>query len=440
MAAVSLSAPSPLWLAALPGLLAVWLWAVTDLQRFVLFAVLATMVLPQALLTPGGTQVALADLLLLVALGAWLVATAAGASTGRLPVRNGLIIAALLFVAVNVESLAWSDRPAETVKFTIQLFEIVVIFPLVFASLPRSLDVIERGFVTFIAVTCGLALVFMAGLAPQIPGAPGKNTVGTFLAAGVVMAYALTLAERSFRFKLLLYTALAVDVIGLVATTSRGSVLGALVALVAMSFLLHRRRAITVGIVLVLGVGFVAIHGTDSRDERSIAINGSYDTRTVRAYSFRNAREKIEERPFLGSGAGTYQDFIQELELPLPDPNNMFLLTWAEIGLVGLLALLCLLWQYARLLLAVRHLPGAYSTTAVGAGCVTLSLLVHFQFDVTWTRGTSSLGFAMMGLMLAVQRLSPASADERAPDRVRSQPAIGMPASLPRRVGSSARV
>lgn len=435
-----MSGPSPLWLAALPGLLAVWLWAITDLQRFVLFAVLATMVLPQALLRPGGTQVALADLLLLVALAAWLVARAARAPAPSLPLRNGLIIAALVFVAVNVQSLAWSDRPEETIKFTIQLFEIVVLFPLVFASLPRSLDVIERGLVTFIAVTCALAALFMAGLAPQIPGAPGKNTVGTFLAAGVVMAYALTLAEHSFRFKLLLYLALAVDVIGLVATASRGSIVGALVALIAMSFLLRRRRAITVGIVLALGVGFVAIHGTDSRDDRSIAIHGSYDTRTVRVYSFRNAREKIEERPFLGSGAGTYQDFIQELELPLPDPNNMFLLTWAEVGIVGLLALLCLVWQYARLLLAVRHLPGAYAATAVGAGCVALSLLVHFQFDVTWTRGTSSLAFAMMGLMIAVRRLARAAAAERAPEPFRARSTLRVATSLPRRLGPSTRV
>ncbi len=59
---------SPLWLAAAPAALAAAIWTFIDLQRFVLFAVLLAMILPTALAQPGGTQVALADILLLVAL------------------------------------------------------------------------------------------------------------------------------------------------------------------------------------------------------------------------------------------------------------------------------------------------------------------------------------------------------------------------------------
>ncbi|MDX6689264.1 MAG: O-Antigen ligase [Solirubrobacteraceae bacterium] len=408
-----------------------WLWAITDLQRFVLFAVLGAMVLPEALLHPGGTQVALADVLLIVALAAWLIVRAAGADTStRLP-RSGLLVACLLFVGVNVESLAWSDDPRATIQFAIQLFEIVVVFTLVFATLPRSLDVIQRGLAVFVAVTCVLAGVYMAGAADQIPGAPGKNTIGSFVAAGLVMAYALMLSKRGIGLQRMLLLAVVIDVAGLIDTASRGSVIGAVTALVVMSLLLRRHRLMTVGIVVVMGVGFLAIHGTDTRDKFDRNIKGSYNTSTVRVYSFRDAKRKIRQEPFLGSGAGTYTDYIPELEITLPDPNNMFLLTWAEVGIGGLLALLFLLWRYTRLMFAVRNLPEREAAIAVGAGCVALSLLVHFQFDVTWTRGTTSLAFATMGLMLAVQRLAGATADERGLDLASPARAVGT-RTLPR--------
>jgi len=391
---MTLPVPDPLWLAAAPGVIAVGLWAVADLQRFVLFAVLAAMILPQALFRPGGTQVALADLLLLLALAAWLVSRAAGESQPVQLSRNRLLIAALLFVAINAQSVAWSVHPQQTVVFAIQLFELVVIFPVVFASVPRSMDVIERGLTVFVGVTCVLAIAYMAGVSDRLSGGLGKNTVGSFLAAGLVMTYALMLAKRSIVIQRLLGIALVVDLAGLIATASRGSIVGALIALGAMSFLLRRRRLLTVGIVLALGVGFVAIYGTDSRDARTRTITGSYDTSTVRGYAYRNAVDKIEQRPFLGSGAGTYEDYIQELELPVGDPTNMFLLTWAEIGVFGLLALVLLLGQYLWLMFDVRKLPPEDAAVAVGAGCVALSLLVHFQFDVTWTQRLSGAATA----------------------------------------------
>jgi hypothetical protein len=99
----------------------------------------------------------------------------------------------------------------------------------------------------------------------------------------------------------------------------------------------------------------------------------------------------------------------------------MFLLTWAEIGIIGLLALVALLARYMRLLFAARDLPEEAAVLGVASGCVALSLIVHFQVDVTWTRGTSSLAFAMMGLMLAAERLSLARGYEGVPTPNRSR-------------------
>lgn len=414
---------SPLWLAALPGIVAVAIWAVVDLQRFVLFAVLGTMLIPAALANPGGTQVALADVLLVVALGAWLVSGSARAVAGPWLSANPLLAPTMLFVIVNAESLAWSIRPHDTVVFLIQIVEIVIVLPIVFASLPRSLEAIRHGLVVIMAITCVLAIVTVVqylpyALAGDLRGRSlafglNKNTIGSFVAAGLVLAYALWLTEGRRHAKLALGLVIFVELAGLFSTVSRGSIIGALVALVAVSLLLGRRRVLTLALVASAATAFLVIFGLSSGVDLSVP--GSKDSGVVRVYSFANAVEKIREKPLLGTGAGTYEDYIPEVPITLPDPNNIFLLTWAEIGVFGLLALIILLGRFFRVLVAARDLPDEAAVLATATGCVTLSLLVHFQVDVTWTRGTSSLAFAMMGLMLAARRLSMAHRAEAAP-------------------------
>ncbi len=420
---MSIPAFSPLWLAALPGVLAVWLWAVTNLQRFVLYAVTAAMIVPIALARPGGTQVALADVLLLVAIAAWLVAASIRAVPGPWLSGNRMLLPALVFVAVNAESLIWSVRPRDTLVFTIQLVEIIVVFPVVFASLPRSVKDIRRGLLIFVACTCALAVYTAIVYGPRaasgslegqnLSGGLNKNVIGSFVAGGLIMAYTLWLGERRRFLKRLLALATLIELAGLISTVSRASLIGTFVAVLAASLLLRRDRIPTVAVTTLIVIAYLSILGTSSQVDLSVA--GSYDSSVVRSFSYANAVEKIRERPLVGTGGGTYTDYISELQLSLPDPNNMFLLTWAELGLGGMLALIFLLIRYARLLAAVRSLPDECAVPAVAAGCVTLSLFIHFQFDVTWTRGTSSLAFAMMGLMLAATRLAPEDSEKVSP-------------------------
>ncbi len=416
-----------------PGALAIGIWAFVDLQRFVLFAVLLAMNMPTALAQPGGTQVALADALLLVALFVWLVSGSVGAASSPLLAGNRLLGPALLFVAVNAASILWSDSPEQTVIFTIQLIEIVVVFPLAFASLPRSIDPIRQAMLAFIALTTVMAVIaigiFLSGAARGGLGQTGlpfdlnKNGIGSFLAAGLVMAYALGVAQRRDRPKRVLQVAVLVEFAGVFATLSRGSIIGAIVALVAVSLLLRRNRVLTLVLVSVAAGGYIATNGIDSGADLSVP--GSYDSAEVRVLSFQGAIAKVQQRPLLGTGGGTYTDTLPKLDggtFIVPDPNNMFLLTLGELGIVGFLALCALLWRYGQILLAVRRLPEEAAAPAVAAGCVTLSLFVHFQVDVTWTRGTTSLAFAMMGLMIAIQRLSGA-VGARAPAAALSTPA-----------------
>lgn len=422
---MTLPQPSPLWLAFVPVLLAAGMWAVKDVQRFVLFGVLSAMIIPEAIIRPGGTQVAAADLLLLVALGVWLFTGSVGTGAHLWISGNRLLLPTLLFVAVNAESILWSVRPNDTVRFSIQLLEIAVVIPLVFASVPKSVDVIRQGFMLFIGITCLLAALYVpysgAFATAYLPEGLNKNTVGSFLAAGLVLAYALWLGERRPHMRIRLGLATLLELVGLLATYSRGAIIGGIVAMIAVSMLLRRHRMITFAIAASAATLFVAINGLDSGAD--LSIEGSYDSSVVRVYSYANAVDKIQEKPLLGSGGGTYLDYIPELGITLPDPNNMVLLTLAELGIVGLLALLFLFWRLGQLLFQARHLPDGSAFLAVGAGCAAISMFVHFQFDVTWTRGTASLAFAMMGLVIAIQRLSAAGVRQPA-SRPEADPAL----------------
>lgn len=405
-----------LWLAAAPALTALVLWAITDLHRFVYIAIPAAMVFPSALIQPGGAIVALADLLILGALGAWIVVNAVRGEPAPRLKGNPMLLPTLIFAGLTAASLAWSDDVGATLKVSVQIIEIVFVLPLLFASVPPRASTISTGFTVFAGVAMVLSLITLASLATRIgggslerlelPGGLNKNATGSFIAAGLVLSYVSALTEARVGRRRLAVAASGLMLAATVATFSRGSVLGALVAMAVASVVLRRHRVVTLLLVGVVTIGYLLVIGADSRVDPTTLRPGSYDSSTVRVYSFDDAIDKIKDRPLLGSGAGTYEVFIPQLQITLPDPNNMFLLTWAELGIVGIAALLFLLGRYARVLVRSRRLPPQGAALSVAAGCVSLSLFVHFQVDVTWTRGTASLAFAMIGAMVAAQRLS----------------------------------
>lgn len=415
----------------LVGALATGVWAIKSPDRFVLFAVLPTQIYPLALFTPFGVEIAIADLLLVVALVGWLIAGAVHAAPGPWLRGNPLLLAVLLFVAVTAISTAWSVNQRETLIHVVQMVQIVIVLPLVFASLPPSLRTIRAAFYVYIAATCLMALITFAiwlprAAAGQLEGQylPGlnKNAIGSYVGAGLVLAYGLWLGETRWRHRLVLAFAAGVEAVGLFASVSRGSIIGAVVAVLTMSFLLRRRRRITVGLVAAAAAVFLTFVGYESGVDRSLS--GSYDSSVVRTYSFPNAVDKIAESPLLGTGAGTYSDYIPQIPITVLDPNNMFLLTWAELGIFGLLLLLLLLHRYVRLWSGASKLSGEAWILGTSAGGVTMSFFVHFQVDVTWTRGTTALAFAMLGLLAATTRLGqlPSATRSRRRPGSRSEP------------------
>ena len=390
-------------------------WALVDLEGFVLLPLLAAMIFPQPLVRPGGALVAAADVLLFVALVAWLCRYAAGSNERPLLGANPVFVPSLLFAGVTAASLAWTSQTGATTKSIVQTVEIVVVLPLVFASLPRSIGRLRTALSRFIGITVALSLLEFAYALPRLATGHfqaqslqwlNKTAAGSFLGVGLVLAFAFSLDRtRSLRSRRLYAFATLAEILGLLATVSRGAIAGALCGTLVVSLVMHRSRLRTFLLVALASVAFVI--GVQAQLDARIAEAGSgaFSTNTVRLLSYADGIQKIKEHPVLGTGAGTYWDSISQLNIGLADPNNLFLLTWAELGLAGMAALLFLLWRYGRLVATARRLPEHARIVTLAAGGAAFSMFVHFQVDSTWTRGTASICFAMVGLVVAGRRL-----------------------------------
>jgi glycogen(starch) synthase len=319
------------------------------------------------------------------------------------------------------------------VKSVVQTAEIVVVLPLVFASLPRSIDRMRTALARFVGITVGLSLLEFGYALPRL--ATGhfeaqylpwlhKTAAGGFIGVGLVLAFAFSLDRtRSLASRRLYAAATVAEILGLLATVSRGAIAGALCGALVVSLVLRRSRLRTTLLVALGTVAFVIGVQAQLNARIAEAGGGAFNTNTVRLLSYADGVEKIKEHPVLGTGAGTYWDHIPELNIGLADPNNIFLLTWAELGLAGMGALLFLLWRYGRLVAAARTLPEPARLVTLAAGGAAFSMFAHFQVDSTWTRGTASICFAMVGLVVAGRRLGrqPTAADV----------VVGAPAAAP---------
>ena len=401
----------PVLIAASPALVALVLWAIADLERFVLFAVLASMVYPASLAKPGGANVAIVDLLLVLALASWIVNSAMRNAPSPWLRGNSFLIPALLFVAVNTASLVWSIKPKSTAIFSIQLIELIVLFPILFASIPTSIDRIRRAFLTFVFVSSIVATAtFLSFLAHPSAAAQGtylpglnKNAIGSFVGAGAIIAYTLTPTARRGVPRWLLIIAFGVNVAGLIGSGSRGAELGAAAGILVVSAFAGRRMLALILLVAMVGLTVTVVLPNTAKQQ---TVNGAYDSSLVRKYAWEGAVKKIEAHPVLGTGGKTYLDELPQFtNYFVNDPNNLFLLTWAELGIPGMAALIFMLVRYGQIFAKARRQRKPYSLLTIAAGGATVSLLVHFQVDTAWARGATTLAWAMVGVMLAVERL-----------------------------------
>ncbi|AKT50124.1 hypothetical protein ADJ73_00080 [Arsenicicoccus sp. oral taxon 190] len=243
---------------------------------------------------------------------------------------------------------------------------------------------------------------------------PDANFWGRFLVLG--LPFALALGHDAVRHGRRLLALVPLGCIGLMLvgiylTGSRGTMIGALVGVGAYLLLsgLDRRAllgAAAVGLPLVLvlpGVGSRLLSVLGASDDGQVAAGDASMRERIATQTV--ATKMIEAHPVTGVGPGGYfarfPDYAAATDLRLERivaPHNVYLGTWAEIGLVGLLAFLSViavaLWHAATVLrTAPADLapgsPGAqlrpYAAAVVGAllAWCAASVFLHLTYART---------------------------------------------------------
>lgn len=419
--------PPVVVLAALPILGVVLLTWRSDVTALVLPLCLV----PQAVSIAG--LYASASDLLVVGLGCCLLAAlAAGLDPHR--VVNPLTVPAVAFVAWTLASAAWSAGPVKAVVDAAQRMEFTVLGVALMAALPLDGRHVRRALVGLVAGTAvlGFATVVIGILEHRYLGVYPlgihKNAAGSLLAYGLIAGFGLRLASPRRANGRWLDAAGLVTLAGLVFTGSRGAWVGTLVAAATVVAMRRPHLVWPVASVTVVAVAlFLLLFPPDTLADEA-GFDERYSTASVRADTWRAGVQTIVAHPVLGIGAGNFVARIDGKDFQA-DPNNLFLLTWAETGLPGLVLLLWFLAACLRLAWRNARAPdppaAAAAANRIGVAML-VAAVVHGQFDVFWTRGTGLAAFLGAGLVawagraVAAER-PPLPAPARVPATARSR-------------------
>lgn len=267
-----------------------------------------------------------------------------------------------LFWLWNIFSCANSDYFKESYRGIFKVLQYGMIFVIAATSL-RGEKALKRSFFTIVvvtAITCmnGFFQYFMgADLIRQRPLIPKDfmhrisssfvhpNDFGVYLlVAGVIFISFLLSRNTRFKIKLWLCLPLALSMVCLFLTKSRGAWLSFVAAFLVLGALKTKRvLAIFLAILLVV---FIMLPYT--AQERIFSLTDFKDgTTRERLMLWKGTINMVKEHPFLGFGVNTYSRNFPKYKPPeYPDvryTHNSYLHMASEIGIIGALLFLVFL-------------------------------------------------------------------------------------------------
>ena len=353
-----------------------------------------------------------------LALGFAIVATLLARERITVARREVILVGALGSLAAwTAASAAWSSLPSTS---TVEA-ERVLLYGLAclaaFLAVERaSIGEVVTGAIAGITATSAYALVRYVVAPPPADRYEGSvlyepfgysNALGLYAAVGIVLSLGMCLRAPASRTRVLAAAALPVLGATLALTSSRGAWVAVAVGSVVMLFL---RRAIPgawLAVLLVAGVaGGLALGSLG--DKQPLSLTES------RLDYWRVAWHDVVDNPLLGSGAGTFGDYLRHdasVSHVARDAHNVYLETLAELGPIGL-ALLA-----TALVIPLLGLGGRQEPVVAAAGGAYAAFLVHAGLDWDWEFAAVVLAGLSAGVVATIgvrpARLAPLSAPRR---------------------------
>ena len=307
------------------------------------------------------------------------------------PVKPGLI---LLGVYVATAALnAYLVNPQMGTWVTIaQRAELIGVWMLlgVCAYMSKTMHLALGGFVAAAALQAAVWIT-----TPGVKGVLGaqKNPSGGFIAAAILIVLLASIPNRYRVPLLILLTG------GLIATGSRGSIIGLAAALVVLLFFVRQWGRVILPLVAITTAGYFAIQILpDAVTDRlfSETSSGVYNA-NIRDVFVRDAMYQFNNAPWSGVGVGNYEQITRALSrVETHDPHNVFVLALVEGGYP--LGIAFALLVGGTLIWLLRK---PKTSLVVLALVVQISTLVHAYVDVYWVRGTPVAGWMLIGAAAA---------------------------------------
>lgn len=295
----------------------------------------------------GGSQpLALASWLLVYVVGAVLLVD--GRLRMRLPIPAPVPL--LLFVALASASTLWSVSPDVTTRRSIGLAGTVIV-GLMLAQRLRPLDLLEALRRAMLVVALASLVLYVVGHPSALDDLHGtlqgvtahKNTLGRFMALGLIVTAALMIADRSRRVRCA--ASAAPMLLALALTGSTGGILVAFLGLLAAATVALRTTAPGSRLLAGLGAsaaGFVLLVLPMLSLEAVTGLVGRDATLTGRDQIWRESLAAVPDALLLGHGYGAFwadsesaERIRARLQFDVANGHNGLLDAGLDLGLLG---------------------------------------------------------------------------------------------------------
>jgi O-antigen ligase len=386
-------------------------------------------------LLPSGSGSALSftKLVGLLLAFAWLakLATSTDAKADFMRQHPGITAILVLFVAWAGLSFAWAEQPSEALTAFSRLALNAVLFLIVYTAIRKPQDVVRVLAAFVIGATGAVIYGLVSGADPSSFGDSARlagqnenpNELAATLVASLVLAVGLTfVARRSPLLRLTAGFAAAFCLYGIVLTVSRGGLVALGVAAVAAVIFAGRWRpqvVLLAGASLAVTVIYFTTFAPPAAREHITEQNAGTGREDIWKVGWR----MVQAHPLDGVGAGNFHtssihyllvqpgllrrsDFIADTQKVA---HNVYLQTWAELGLFGLvlLVLLCAGVLHCGLL-AIREFEKRgdlrMEILARVQMIALIGLLASLFFSSDEYKKQLWLLFAMLPAMLAIAR------------------------------------
>lgn len=199
---------------------------------------------------------------------------------------------------------------------------------------------------------------------------------------------------------------IAFGVMALAFSFSRGAIIGVFVSLIFISFFSRWRKWLWAGVAAVIVLCLIIPF---ARHELFSLISAQDTSADVHVVMWKGAVRIIRDNPVAGTGLASFPVVYEKYKEAshtefFPNPDELYLTLWIEMGLAGLVIFIWLVAKYSKAGLSLMK-KNVFMEYAVGLMAAMIALLVHGFFDTPYFKNDLAVAFwATVGLIVVLSR------------------------------------